>query len=239
MLETTKYLLVGIIVGVFLSLFIEKWIRSFLLQLNKNNFKSTSLKSEKNIQPFSKIKFLVIFSIFTAFLSNWRQLSPNFVNDLILVTALIIIARIDLKTMYIEGKIITFEILVRFFWLVCFEEHAIAKSLAALFFGAGMLYLVSFFYQTLREKQGLGDGDAAVLGLIGFWLGWQDLGIVILIASISGIIVSGLYFLKQKRKHLDISILLKTKIPFAPFLCFGGLLVHFFREINFHRFGLN
>ena len=235
MLETTKYFIVGIIVGVGLSWFIDKWIRSFLQHLDKKNFNSNSLKNEINIQPFSKIKFLVIFPIFIATLSIWRQLSPNFINDLIFVTALIILAQIDLKTMYIDGKIIIFAILLRFFWLIYFEQHELAKSFTGLVFGSGILYLLSFFYQTIRGIQGLGDGDAAVLGLIGFWLGWQDLGIVILIAAISGIIIIGFNFLKQGLKHLDFSILLKTKIPFAPYLCFGGALIYFIREINFLR----
>ena len=73
----------------------------------------------------------------------------TFLNDIIFVSALIIIARIDLKTMYIEGKIITFAILLRFVWLIYFEQDELVKSFAGLFFGAGMLYLVSFFYQTI------------------------------------------------------------------------------------------
>ncbi len=149
MFETTKYFFVGIIVGAGLFLLIEKWTRSFLLQLNKSNVKPKSLKLEKNFHFFHKIKFLIIFSFFTGILSIWRQLGPNFLNDIIFVSALIIIARIDLKTMYIEGKVITFAILLRFVWLIYFEQDELVKSFAGLFFGAGMLYLVSFFYQTI------------------------------------------------------------------------------------------
>ena len=106
--------------------------------------------------------------------------------------------------MYIEGKIITFAILLRFFWLVYFEQNALTKSLAGLFIGAGMLYLVSFFYQTVRKRQGLGDGDAAVLGLIGFWLGWVDTFIIIFFSSLLSLIHWFILFFKTNKKDIEL-----------------------------------
>tara|TARA_Y100001970_G_C14242941_1_gene866032 strand:+ start:1822 stop:2613 length:792 start_codon:yes stop_codon:yes gene_type:complete len=230
--ETLKYFVAGCLIGTGLSWFIEIWSRSFILQFSNSYNEKNLVICKKNITPFSNWKFFLFFSIFSGLIANWRQFGPNYLSDLVLVTSLIIIAQIDLKTMCIEGRILTFALIVRMSWLLYFEPLEIVKYLSGLFFGAGLLYLVGFFYQTFRENQGLGDGDASVLGLIGFWLGWQDLGAVILIAALSGIFISGIHFLKKRKKNQKLSSLLKTKIAFAPFLCFAGLLVYFFKEIN-------
>jgi len=85
-------------------------------------------------------------------------------------------------------------------------------------------------YETFRHRQGLGEGDAAVLGLIGMWVGWQGLGSVLLISALSGILIGGISLLRQRQSNQNIPELLQTQIPFAPFLCIGGLLVYFLQE---------
>jgi len=110
-------------------------------------------------------------------------------------------------------------------------------SLAGLLIGAGLLYLIGFLYETFRHRQGLGEGDAAVLGLIGMWVGWQGLGTVLLIAALSGILIGGISLLRQKKANQNIPDLLQTQIPFAPFLCLGGLIVYFLQETGFSGIG--
>ena len=61
--------------------------------------------------------------MFIALLAVWRELGPHFFNDLLLVTALTIIAQIDLKTMYIEGRTITFAVIMRLMWIIFFEPR--------------------------------------------------------------------------------------------------------------------
>ena len=233
MIETTYYLVSGAIIGIGLGWLIQTWIRSFQFKLSNEEFKSSPQLKNYNSKNSPNWFFLLSFSIFIAILAFWRQLNPYFLNDILLVSALTIIAKIDLKTMFIEGRTIAFAAIIRLAWIIYFEPHGIFNYLAGFFLGAGLLYFISFFYQTFRNRQGLGDGDAAVLGLIGLWLGWQNLWIVLLIAALSGIIISSFYLLKERQKYQNISSLLKTKIPFAPFLCFGGLLVYFLEETNF------
>jgi prepilin signal peptidase PulO-like enzyme (type II secretory pathway) len=69
--------------------------------------------------------------------------------------------------------------------------------------------------------------------LIGFWVGWQGLGAVLLIAALSGIIIGGISLLRQREVNQNIQDLLRTQIPFAPFLCLGGLIVFFLQETGF------
>ena len=235
MIETTKYFLIGAIIGIGTASLIHFWIRFFMLQLPKKDLKSSAELVEFNTKYYPW-GFIFCFSIFIAFLADWRKLSPYFLNDLLLVSSLTVITHIDLKTMYIEGRTIAFAIIMRLVWIIYFEPQEMFNYLSGLFFGAGLLYLVSFFYQTLRNTQGLGDGDAAVLGLIGLWLGWKSMWTVLLIAAISGIIISVFNLFLKKKKHQNISSILKTKIAFAPFLCFGGLLLYFLKEADYYNF---
>ncbi len=230
MIETIIYFVIGIIIGVGLDWLIQRWIRSFIFKLTVKDINEYPELNEYKTINLSNWVFRFGFYLLIGFLAVWTQLNPNFFNDILFITALTVIAQIDLKTMYIEGQIIAYAIILRLVWITYFEPQIMFTYLGGMFFGAGLLYFVSFFYQIFRNRQGLGDGDAAVLGLIGLWLGWENLWIVIMIASLSGIIISGFNLLIKKQKHQNISSLLKTKIPFAPFLCFGGLLVYIVRK---------
>ena len=47
-----------------------------------------------------------------------------------------------------------------------------------------------------------------------------------------------LQVLRQRQSNQNIPELLQTQIPFAPFLCIGGLLVYFLQESEFLGIGL-
>ena len=76
-------------------------------------------------------------------------------------------------------------------WLLVFKPDILAESFLGLLVGAGLIYLIGFLYETLRNRQGVGEGDPALFGLVGFWVGWTGLGPVLLIAAVSGILIGG------------------------------------------------
>jgi len=163
----------------------------------------------------------------------WRPLSPQVVIDLVYIYALIVITMIDWNTMTIEPRVIVFIICFRIIWLGIFEQSFLFTAITGMLIGAGMFYFIAFFYETLRRRQGLGDGDAAVLGMIGLWVGWQGLGPVILVSSISGTIVGVIILLLTKQS------LATTRIPFAPFLCLGGLSIYILQNMQSMLYGLS
>ena len=112
------------------------------------------------------------------------------------------------------------------------------NSISGLLIGAGILFFVGFLYETFRHRQGLGEGDAAVLGLIGMWVGWQGLGAVLLIAAVNGIIIGGITLLKNREKNQEFTTLLQTQIPFAPYLCLAGITVYLIQETGYRNFVL-
>ncbi|MFM9851250.1 MAG: prepilin peptidase [Sphingomonadaceae bacterium] len=54
--------------------------------------------------------------------------------------------------------------------------------------GYGVLQLVRLGYRFTRKQEGMGGGDPKLLGAIGAWLGWQWLPMVVLSASVAGLL---------------------------------------------------
>ena len=228
----------GAIIGVGMAWMLEFWVGWFLKRLpteHSNGVAQTTYANNSTL--FLRLGFYFTMSIWVAVLSVWRQWSPEFLNDIILVSTLVGIAWIDRKTLLIEGRMIALALVLRLLWLSYFAPNQMFSSLTGLLVGAGILYLIGFLYETFRHRQGLGEGDAAVLGLIGMWVGWQGLGTVLLIATLSGILIGGISLLRRRQSNQNILELLQTEIPFAPFLCIGGLIVYFLQETGITGIG--
>ncbi len=95
------------------------------------------------------------------------------------------------------------------------------NSLIGMVAGGGVLFLVAVVYERLTGREGMGGGDIKLLAMIGAWMGWQSLHLVVLLSSFIGAVI-GITFLLLSGKGL------RFKIPFGPFLSLGALLVLFF-----------
>lgn len=74
------------------------------------------------------------------------------------------------------------------------------------------LWLVFHSFRLLTGKEGMGYGDFKLFAAFGAWLGWQDLPLIIVLASLVGAVIGGAMILVLGRdRHLP--------IPFGPFLC--------------------
>lgn len=83
--------------------------------------------------------------------------------------------------------------------------------------GYGALFLIALGYRALRGRDGLGLGDAKLLGGIGAWLGWAPMPLVLLIASAGGLALAGLMAARGQ------PIGRRTRLPLGTFLCAAAL----------------
>lgn len=77
--------------------------------------------------------------------------------------------------------------------------------------GGGLLALVAWAYRRARRTDGMGGGDPKLVAAIGAWLGWQALPLMLLLASLGGII----WALATQRKGDQ--PLVQRRIPFGLF----------------------
>ncbi len=84
---------------------------------------------------------------------------------------------------------------------------------------SGYLSLWSIYqlFKLLTGKEGMGYGDFKLLAVLGAWLGWQYLPLVILLSSLVGAII-GITMIMLKKHERNIPI------PFGPYLAAAGWL---------------
>ena len=153
----------------------------------------------------------------TAILAMLRQDYALLLSDSLLLAALSGIAWWDWQHLTIDIRLVALTALLQSGWAVLFVPASTVELLLGGVFGAGGLYWLGMLYAAVRGIEGLGEGDPAVLGLIGLWVGWQGLLTTVLIAALSGLLIGGFVLLRTRQP------LLQTRIPFAPFLCLGGV----------------
>ena len=146
---------------------------------------------------------------------------------IILALTFIIIFFIDLKH-YIIPNGLTFPLMFIGF-VKSFDPNLnelfpnYINSLIGGVFGYGIIWAIIFIYKVLRNKEGMGLGDAKLLSAIGFWFGWIAIPIVIFSSSIVALIAV-LPSLIKKSKNMS------SQIPFGPFIILGCILYIIFAE---------
>jgi len=81
--------------------------------------------------------------------------------------------------------------------------------------GYMVLWSIYWLFKLLTGKEGMGYGDFKLLAVIGALVGWQKLGIVIILSAGVGAILGILMILLQNKDS-------QTKIPFGPYLATAG-----------------
>ena len=102
-------------------------------------------------------------------------------------------------------------------WLI--DSVTILDHLIGAVAGFGVFTALAWLYRALRRRDGLGGGDAKLLGALGAWVGWQGLPTVVLYAAVSGLALALILAARGRRLELG------QRLPFGPHLCLGGWLV--------------
>ena len=155
---------------------------------------------------------------------GWRYgLTLATVGALFLVWSLIALTVIDIDTQLLPD-----DITLPLIWLgLLMNLNGIFVPLQGAVIGAVAGYLslwaVYWLFKLATGKEGMGYGDFKLLAVIGAWLGWKMLPVVILLSSLVGAIVgiSLIIFARHGRN---------TPIPFGPYIAAAGLIALFWGE---------
>lgn len=149
------------------------------------------------------------------------QTHVNFAIDTYFFWTLVILTFIDLEFRIIPdrfslGNWAIAAALVFFNWFKF--DVPMTDALLGGLFGFGIFFSIGWFYEKVKGIEGLGFGDVKMMGWLGTWLGVSGLPVLVLTASLTGLLVGVFVMIKEKGN-------LKTAIPFGPFLALGAIVV--------------
>lgn len=105
-----------------------------------------------------------------------------------------------------------------------FTALSVIGSVFGLAIGFGSIWLIFQIYFLIRKEEGIGGGDATLLGMVGAFLGWRAVFITIFFGSITALIAAVVIGVKEKEMSPQM------KLPFGPFLSLAALIYLFFGE---------
>jgi leader peptidase (prepilin peptidase)/N-methyltransferase len=103
---------------------------------------------------------------------------------------------------------------------------SLAAAAIGLALGWGGLKVAAIAFAALKGREGLGDGDPPLLGLIGAYSGWRALPLIILWAVLIGLLSALTLWLLHRRDRPREGF--RKVLPFGPFLVLAAYLQFFF-----------
>lgn len=171
-----------------------------------------SCKSRISIRyPLIEVLTAAVFVV-TAWNFGW---SYTALAGIVLTGILIPLTFIDIDHQILPDNItlpgLWMGLIVNSFGLLSDLHSAVIGAISGYLF----LWLVYHGFRLLTGKEGMGYGDFKLLAMLGAWLGWQSLPLVILLSASVGAVI-GIVLLAMGNKSRD------TPIPFGPYLCLAG-----------------
>lgn len=160
-----------------------------------------------------------LVELLSGVLSGWLAWHFGFTwaagGALVLTWSLIALAAIDLDTQLLPDKI---TLPVLWLGLLFSLGHVFTDPVSAIIgavAGYMSLWCVYQAFKLLTHKEGMGYGDFKLYALLGAWLGWQNLPLIILISAATGAVV-GIVLIATRRTQRG------NPIPFGPYLAVAG-----------------
>ena len=152
-------------------------------------------------------------------LAYWRfGLTWDFAAKSILILVLLAVFFIDLKHRIIPDVLTLPGIILGFLLSFLVKSPTFLQSFLGITVSGGLFYLTAILGDRLFKKESMGGGDINLAMMLGAFLGWQKIILVLILASVLGSLIGGVAMLFPG----DVR---KTKaIPFGPFLALGTLI---------------
>lgn len=158
--------------------------------------------------PLVEILTAVIFTVLL-----WRYgTTLGLIRPLLLTSALIVISAIDIEWYIIPNQILLFLLAGYLITIPLIPAFRPVETLLGGLAGGIFLFLPALIY-----PEGMGGGDIKMAAVLGIFLGWQQVLLVIFAATLAGSIMG---ITINKIQHKD----LKEPIPFGPYLALGAIV---------------
>ena len=177
-----------------------------------------------HLPPAERLRLLILVAAGAALLSlttpggdpvAWSQ-------SLLLWCAIVPVAWIDLRTLLVDTPWLVGAMALRLGSVALLARADLLSALGGLLLAAGFFHILDVAYEAVRGRRGLGDGDPAVAGLLGAFVGPDALVPMVGLAAVAGLIGGATWLLAGRRGW-------STPIPFAPFLALAGIAVYLAR----------
>ena len=133
---------------------------------------------------------------------------------LVLTSMLIVLFGTDYDTQRLPN-VITLPGIVVGIGFSFFTPPGIVSSLIGAALGAGILFAVRWTWRKLRGVDAMGLGDVKMLAMIGAFLGWRQVWVVLFFASLTGAVTGVLLTMRPGRS-------MQTRLPFGTFLAIAA-----------------
>lgn len=132
---------------------------------------------------------------------------------------LLTLAAIDARTFYLPDWLTLPLMFVALMFHALGQDsfNHFVEGLAGLILGYSCIWLFNTIYRLLRHQDGIGMGDAKLLGALGAVLGWKSVFPVLFIASMLGLVGGYLWLRLKKLDHSHF-------FPFGPYLALTGII---------------
>ena len=177
-----------------------------------------------------------------ALLALWRfGPTPTSLVAFVFTAALLLITFVDFDHFFIPDEVSLPGILVGLALAALLPDGiGLANAALGAALGGGILWIVAWSYEHATGTEGMGLGDVKLLAMIGAFLGWQAIPMVLIVASLTGSLAGVLVMfapagrrqIREVRRRLGWRAVptfvrraaRRTAIPFGPFLALGALL---------------
>ena len=162
-----------------------------------------------------------VVELFTAVISvivAWRfGVTPQALAALVFSWCLIAASGIDIGHKLLPDSI-TLPLLWLGITLALFNVFVdLETSVIGVICGYLSLWSIFIVFKLITGKEGMGHGDFKLLAMLGAWMGWKMLFVIVLTSSLVGALVGVTMILLKKTER-------GTQIPFGPYLAAAGWL---------------